>query len=142
MRPIEDFCCQNNECPEYGKKGLGNLSQRGWSGHLKRIRMLYCSICGALFSERKGTSLSGSKLAEDKALNILNHLFEQNGIRQTARLTGADKNTVNRLARMAGEHAEKAHKELLAFSPEHPRDTDGRKVVVRPKKGSPLRPRD
>ncbi len=139
MRPIEEFCCQNKECPEYGKKDGGNLSQRGWSGHKKAIRMLYCSVCGAHFSERKGTALSYCRLPEDKAIGVLNHLFEQNGIRQTARLTGVDKNTVNRLARIAGEHAEKAHQELVAFSPEHPRGTDGRKVVVRTKKGSPLR---
>jgi transposase-like protein len=103
--------------------------------------MLYCSVCGTLFSERKGTALSGCRLTEDKAVDILNHLFEQNGIRQTARLTGVDKNTVNRLAKIAGEHAEKAHRELVSFSPEHQRDTDGRKMVVRSKKGSKLRPR-
>ena len=141
MRPIEDFCCQNKECSEFGKKGRGNLSQRGWLGRKKAIRMLYCSVCRAHFSERTGTALSGSRLPEDKAIGILNHLFEQNGIRQTARLTSVDKNTVNRLAKMAGEHAEKAHQELVAFSPEHPRGADGRKVVVRPQKRRPLRPK-
>jgi hypothetical protein len=132
MRPIEEFCCQNKECPEFGKKGRGNLSHRGWSGHEKAIRMLYCSVCGAHFSERTGTVLAGCRLPVDKVVDIMNHLFEQNGIRQTARLTGVDKNTVNRLAKLAGEHAEKVHEELLAFSPEHPRGSDGRKVVVRP----------
>lgn len=141
MRPIEEFCCQEKNCPDFGKKGRGNLSQRGWSGHKKAIRMLYCSVCGAHFSERKGTALSDSRLPEDKALGVLSHLFEQNGIRQTARLTGVNKNTVNRLARVAGEHAGKVHEELVAFSPEHRRSANGRKVGVRPKEGSPLRPR-
>ena len=117
MRPIEEFCCQNEKCPKYGKKGMGNLSQRGWSGHKKAIRMLYCSVCGAHFSERKGTALSGSRISEDRAINVLEHLFEQNGIRQTARLTGVNKDVVNRLAKVAGKHAEKVHEELVAFSP-------------------------
>ena len=140
MRPIEEFCCQNKECPDFGKKGLGNLSQRGWSGHKKAIRMLFCSVCRAHFSERAGTVLSGSRLPEDKAIDVLNHLFDQNGIRQTGRLTGVNRNTVNRYARIAGEHAEKVHEELVAFSPSNPRGPNGRKVVVRPKKGSELRP--
>jgi hypothetical protein len=139
MRPIEDFCCQNKECPEFGKKGRGNISQRGWSGHKKGIRMMYCPVCRAHFLERKGTVLSDCRLPEAKAIGVLNHLFEQNGIRQTARLTGVDKNTVNRLAKMAGEHAEKVHQELVAFSPSHPGSADGRKVVVRPQKGRLLR---
>ena len=140
MRPIEEFCCQNNECPAFGEKGRGNLSQRGWSGHTKSIRMLYCSVCGAHFSERKGTALSNCRLPLDKAIGVLNHLFEQNGIRQTARLTGVDKNTVNRLARVAGEHAEKVHEELVTFSPEYPGGVNGRKMVIRPQKRRPLRP--
>jgi hypothetical protein len=49
-------------------------------------------------------------------------------------------NTVNRLAKIAGEHAEEVHRELVAFSPEQPGGADGRKVVVRPQKRSSLRP--
>jgi hypothetical protein len=52
-----------------------------------------------------------------------------------------DKNTVNRLARVAGEHADRAHQELVAFSPTHPGGADGRKVVVRSQKRRPLRPK-
>jgi hypothetical protein len=139
MRPIEEFCCQNKECPNFGRKGSGSLSQRGWSGHKKAIRMLYCSVCGAHFSERKGTVLSGSRLPEDQVVNVLNHLFEQNGIRQTARLTGVNKDVVNRLAKVAGKHAEKVHEELVAFSPQYPGSANGRKVVVRPKERGQLR---
>jgi len=125
MLPVEAFCCQNKECENFGKKGMGNLSQRGWSGHKKAIRMLYCSACGAHFSERRGTALSGSRLPEDKFINVMSHLFEQNGIRQTARLTGVNRRTVNRLARAAGEHAEKTHEEIVAFSPQYPRSANG-----------------
>ncbi|MDL2275900.1 hypothetical protein LJC22_07235 [Desulfosarcina sp. OttesenSCG-928-G10] len=64
------------------------------------------------FSERKGTVLFGSRLPEEKVVDALGHLFEQNGIRQTARLVGVNKNTVNRLARIAGKHAESAYADI------------------------------
>jgi hypothetical protein len=42
------------------------------------------------------------------------------GVRQTARLVGGDKDTVRRLALLAGRHAKAAHDELVAYSPRHP----------------------
>ncbi|MDL2321725.1 hypothetical protein LJC47_05210 [Desulfosarcina sp. OttesenSCG-928-B08] len=92
--------------------------------------MLYCSVCKKRFSERKGTVLFGSRLPEEKVVDALGHLFEQNGIRQTARLVGVNKNTVNRLARIAGKHAESAYAELVAFSPEYAGCANGREMVI------------
>ena len=51
---------------------------------------------------------------------VLQHLAEGNGTRQTARLTGVHRDTVTRLARLAGAHARGAHDELVAFSPRDP----------------------
>ena len=73
------------------------------------------------FSERKGTPLYRSKLPEDKALSVLQHLQESCGVRQTGRLVGVNKNTVVRLAVVAGQHAQDVHDELVAFSPQDPR---------------------
>jgi LacI family transcriptional regulator len=140
MRPIELFCCQNPKCALHGKKGQGNIKQKGWASKTQAIRSLLCSACGKRFSERKGTALYGSRIKTEKALDILKHLQDHCGIRQTARLTGTGKDVVNRLARVAGQHAEKLHGELVAFSPEHPGSATRRKVVVRPKKGEKCRP--
>jgi len=119
MHPIEHFCCQNADCLDYGVRGKGNLSFRGWSGQSKRIRMVYCRSCGAHFSERKGTVLEQSRLPEEKAVALLEHICEGCGTRSTSRLVGVDKNTVTRYVRLAGAHAEKLHDELVAFSPRH-----------------------
>jgi transposase-like protein len=140
MRPLEDFCCQNNDCSLYGKKGQGNIRQKGWSSKRQQIRTLVCNVCGVRFSERKGTALYASRIKTERALDVLKHLQDHCGIRQTARLTGVNKNAVNRLALVAGKHADKVHGELVAFSPEHPRGPTRRKVVVRPKKGKKPRP--
>src|SRR6185295_11492671 len=108
-RPIEDFCCQNKDCPDAGKRGAGNVYFRGWSGRGKRIRMVYCRTCKRSFSQRKGTPLEDSRLPLDKAVSVLAHLREGTGTRATGRLVKVDKNTVTRYARKAGPHARQLH---------------------------------
>jgi len=76
QHPVEHFCRQGAECPDSGVRGKGNLSFRGWSGTGKRIRMIHCRTCGAHFPERKGTVLSQSRLPEEKAVSLLEHVRE------------------------------------------------------------------
>jgi LacI family transcriptional regulator len=117
MRPIEEFCCQNRDCPDAGKRGAGNLRQHGWTSKKNRIRTLYCRTCKSYFSERKGTVLWYCHLPEDKAVEVLAHVQEGCGVRQTARLVKVNRNTVCRLAAVAGEHARRLHEEKVAVSP-------------------------
>ena len=49
------------------------------------------------------------KLPEDKALFVFQHLQENCGVRQTGRLVGINKDTVVRLALLAGGHARELH---------------------------------
>ena len=76
------------ECPDYGKRGLGNLTVCSRYGKHKHIRLLYCRTCRHRFSERKGTPLFGSQLPQDKAVSLFQHLADRNGVRATARLVG------------------------------------------------------
>jgi transposase-like protein len=121
--PTDDLashCCQNPRCPQYGRRGAGNLSVCGHFG--KRSHgPLYCNACKARFSEFKGTPLFNAKPSRDKVLALLEHLAEGCGVRQTARLVGVNKDTVTRLAPLAGQHAKTTHDELVGFSPLHPR---------------------
>lgn len=121
MLSLEQFCCQELSCPDYGLRGKGNLSVRGWSGMGKRIHMLFCHTCKVRFSERKGTILEQSRLSEEKSIALLEHVREGNGTRSTSRLLRVGKDTVTRYIRRAGKHAVKLHDELLAFSPSDPR---------------------
>lgn len=122
MHPIEHFFCRNADCPDYGVRGKGNLSFRGWSGQGKCIRMVYCHTCYALVSERRGTVLEQARLPEEKVVEMLEHIREGCGTRATGRLLGVSKNTVTRYLRLAGVHAENLHDELVAFSPGLERD--------------------
>jgi transposase-like protein len=117
---LSHFCCQNERCPDHGKRGIGNLTVCARYGKDKRRRMLYCRSCKARFSEREGTPLFGSQLTEDKALSILEHLAERHGVRATARLVRVNRNTVVRYGRLVGDHSRRLHDELVAFSPPHP----------------------
>jgi transposase-like protein len=116
MEDLDLFCCQNAQCPDHGLRGHGNLRVAFRYGPRQR-RMLACRTCQQRFSERKGTALFGTRLPHDKALAVFQHLQDGCGVRQTARLVGVGKNTVNRLCLLAGDHARQLHDELAAFSP-------------------------
>jgi transposase-like protein len=90
------------------------------NGPNKQNRVLACRLCQKRFSERKGTALYRCRLPQNKALSVLQHLQESCGVRQTSRLVGVNKNTVVRLAVVAGQHAQQLHDEVVAFSPSHP----------------------
>jgi LacI family transcriptional regulator len=121
--PTDDlarFCCRNPDCDAYGRRGGDNLLVIDHFGRA-RHRLLYCRVCKARSCEFKGTPFFNSKLPHDKVLAVLEHLAEGCGIRRTARLVGVNKDTVTRLARLAGRPAKETHDELVAFSPGDPR---------------------
>ena len=120
MDDLGRFCCQNPDCPDYGQRDHGNLRVAFRYGPDKQRRLLACRTCQHRFSERKGTALFDTRLPQDKVVAILQHLQERCGVRQTARLTGVDKDTVVRYALKAGDHAQQLHDELVGFSPQHP----------------------
>jgi transposase-like protein len=119
MEDLAPFCCQNPGCADYGLRGKGNLRVCFRYGKDQR-RMLACRACQGRFSERKGTALFATRLPPDRALAVFHHLQDGCGVRQTARLTGVDKDTVVRYALRAGNHAQQTHDELVAFSPSDP----------------------
>ena len=141
MRALSDCCCRNSSCPEYGKRGGENLCWGAWSGKKKQIRMVLCKTCGKSFSERKGTPLFASHLPEKEGMAILQHLADGCGIRQTGRLTGHAKDTVQRLAKKVGVHGKALHDELVAFSPPNDRGAVRRALGLRRQEGGPLRTR-
>ena len=134
MPPLEVFFCRNSQCPDHEIRGKGNLKFQGYSGKGRRIRLVFCRTCRRYFSERQGTALAQSRLPDDRALAVLEHLREGCGTRATSRLVGVDKNTVTRYARLAGRQARKVHDELVALSPPHPSGAVRRAVEFRREK--------
>jgi IS1 family transposase/transposase-like protein len=117
MDDLSLFCCQNSQCPDFGRRDAGNLTVTGRLGKTKQYRLLYCRTCRDRFSERKGTPLYRAHLPEDKVLSILEHVHEGCGVRKTARLVKVHPDTVSRYGRATGDHSRAAHDELVAHSP-------------------------
>ena len=117
MDDLSKFCCQEPECRDFGKRGVGNLSVCNRYGPNNSRRMLRCASCKARFSERKGTPFFRSQLPDETIVSVLNHINEGCGIRKTGRLVGVNKDTVTRYSVLAGKHAKELHEELVAFSP-------------------------
>jgi transposase-like protein len=105
---LATLACVNAECHLFRHAGGGNLVIRKVYGR-DHIRLLRCRRCGEEFSERRGTALFNTKLPEEKAESVINHLDEGGGVRSTARLVKVSKDAVARLLRMAGRHAERFH---------------------------------
>ena len=120
MDDLSRFCCQNSDCPDFGKRGTENLTVCDRYGPNKKRRMLRCRTCQSRFSERKGTPFFGSTLPEEKLVCVMEHIAEGCGVRKTGRLVGVHRDTVTRYCRIAGEHAKQLHDELLVFSPSDP----------------------
>ena len=109
QRPgLDTLACVNPECQRFRLPGQDNLTVRKVYGQ-DHIRLLRCRTCGEEFSERRGTALFNTKVTEERAASIVNHLGEGWGVRATARLVHVAKDTVARLLRMAGRHAERVH---------------------------------
>ena len=82
--------------------------------------MLRCRPWKARFSEREGTPLFGSHLPQEKAVSVLHHIAEDNGVRKTGRLVGVNRETVARYGRKAGAQAADLQDGLFAVSPSYP----------------------
>jgi hypothetical protein len=78
-------------------------------------------------------------LPPDQVVSLVEHVVEGNGVRKTGRLVKVDPNTVIRYTKLAGEHAEKLHDELVAFSPSDRRSPVRRKMRLRGKERKKLR---
>jgi transposase-like protein len=94
QRPgLDTLACVNPECQRFRLTGQDNLMVRKVYGQ-DHIRLLRCRTCGEEFSERRGTALFNTKVAEERAASIVNHLGEGCGVRATARLVHVAKDTV------------------------------------------------
>lgn len=109
---VDSLCCMNEECKYFQQRGKGNLTIRKIYGH-DRIRYLRCHHCGYEFSERRGSALFNTKIWEEQAVCVIDHLDEGCGVKSTARLTHVSKDTVRRLIRVTGKVSKKVHDERV-----------------------------
>lgn len=109
QRPdLATLSCVNVECHDFGRPHQGNLAIRKVYGK-DRIRLLRCVKCREEVSERRNTALFNTEVSEAKAEDIIDHLDEGCSVRSTSRLTKVAKETVARLLKTRGRHAQRFH---------------------------------
>jgi IS1 family transposase/transposase-like protein len=106
------LACVNERCESYGQKGQNNLTVRKIYGK-EGIRYLRCQCCGKEFSERKRTALWNTKVTEEKAIAVAEHLGEGCSLKATARLVKVNASVVRRLNGKLGEQGEGFHNERV-----------------------------
>ncbi len=109
---LETLACVNERCESYGQKGQNHLTVRKIYGK-DRIRYLRCQCCGKEFSERKTTALWNTKVSEDKAIAVAEHLGEGCSLKATARWVKVNASVVRRLNGQLGEHGAAFHDERV-----------------------------
>jgi len=98
--------CPNPNCPDYGKKGQGNLTCYGTYGP-RQTKLLCCRTCKTRFSERRNSIFFGLHTDEDTIEQVVRYLAAGYSIRVTAKLMGINKDTVHRIWERVGLHCEK-----------------------------------
>jgi transposase-like protein len=109
---LETLAWVNEGCEFYGQKGQNKLTVRKIYGK-DGIRYLRCGSCGKEFSERKTTALWNTKVAEEKAVAVAEHLAEGCSLKATARLVKVNASVVRGLNGKLGEHGEGFHDERV-----------------------------
>ena len=90
------FFCPNEKCPDYGKRGTGNIMLYNRYGRDNR-RLLKCRTCNFRFSERRNTFFFGLHTEESKIKEVIAYLLDGKSFRETAVDAGIDKDTVLRI---------------------------------------------
>lgn len=112
MMDTSQFCCPNEGCPDYGKRGKGNIICNRRYGK-QCTQLLKCKTCGESFSENRGTPFFNLRTPKEEVVDALQTLAERGSLRGTARVTGHKKDTVAFWQKRAGEHAEALREYLL-----------------------------
>jgi hypothetical protein len=104
-RDLSQFWCWREDCPDYGKKGIGNIVLKEFYGK-NNAALLKCRTCGHCFSETRGTPFFGLTNPWEDVVRTLALIPEKGSIRGVARATHHDKNTVCKWVDLAGKHSE------------------------------------
>jgi len=109
---LDEFFCPNEACPDYGKRGKGNIRLKEYYGK-KSTALLICKTCKKSFSENRGTPFFGLHTPKETVLRAMAVLVEKGSIRGTARAMDVDKDSVARWLKRAGEHREEVTEYLF-----------------------------
>jgi hypothetical protein len=107
------FSCSNPDCTQFNRSNVDTIVHRSWTGKHKHIERLRCTTCDHEFSEREGTLMARSKLAEDQVERLLK--CQRWGVcdEGTADICEVDLKTVYRFQRVATQRAQTHHQKVV-----------------------------
>jgi len=107
------FSCPNLDCPQFNRSNVDTIVHRSWTGKHQHIERLRCTACDHEFSEREGTLMARSKLAEDTVERLLK--CQRWGVcdEGTADICAVDLKTVHRFQRVAAHRVEAHHRQRV-----------------------------
>jgi hypothetical protein len=107
------FSCPNPDCTQFNRSNVDTIVHRSWTGKHKHIERLRCTACDHEFSEREGTLMARSKLAEDQVERLLK--CQRWGVcdEGTADICAVDLKTVYRFQRVATQRAQTHHQQVV-----------------------------
>jgi hypothetical protein len=97
------YSCPNKGCRDHDATGRGNIRLERYYGR-NEVALLRCRTCTKTFSENRGTPLFKLRLPYEKLKQVLTSLVRGGSIRGTADTVGVNKNTVERMVKIAGKH--------------------------------------
>jgi transposase-like protein len=103
---LATLACGNPACQRLRLAGQDHRTVRKVYGQAPS-RLLRCRTCGEACSERRGTAVCHTKLAEARAASVVDHRGAGCGGRAPARLVHVAQDTGARRLRTAGRHAER-----------------------------------
>ena len=89
----KDFMCNNQNCPDFGKPGNGNISVKEYRGKNRRA-LFKCKTCNKCFCETHGTPFFALKTPIHEIANTLLLIPDLGSIRATARHTNHKPDTI------------------------------------------------
>jgi transposase-like protein len=137
---LAGFACPNEDCGDFNRFAVGNLSVCERMGKDHRIRRLYCKSCGHRFSEREGSLMARTKLPEATVVRIVKCLVHGCSLEAAADICEVTPRTVQSLLEKAGRRAEDFHRlqlEKLTCPPEVVELDELHGRSAPPKKGAP-----
>ena len=106
MEKLTEAFCINRNCKDYGVRSQGNIRTRGKYGIDSNKVLLYCHTCGQRFAHSRSTAFFGLRVSDETILKVLAYTAGGAGIRETGRMLGISKDTVNRIVFKAEDHCE------------------------------------
>ena len=105
------FSCPTPDCTQFNRLNVDTIVHRSWTGKHQHSERLRCTACDREFSERAGTLMARSKLAEDKGERRLK--WQRWGIcdEGTADIGEVALKTVYRCQRVAAQRAQTHHQQ-------------------------------